>query len=225
MLSGYQGKWARPDSRPAIITSPRLRVCLVGPRLINQAFQAILTSFEDVEIAAMCSSEVVDFSELSEAGIDVVLFVAWPGVSLLTELMRQCRAGIPLPRIVVISESRLSLPGQHTFMKLEWQSSHEPIESLLHSLRGQRSPYQVGDDPDPVTESLGDSSAATLAPREIEVLHVLATGVSIDDAAALLGVSVYTVRSHLRNINAKLNTHGKLDAIMRAIRLGLIQIS
>jgi len=65
---------------------------------------------------------------------------------------------------------------------------------------------------------------ARLGERELEVLTVIATGLSSAEAADQLGVTVHTIRTHVRNIIAKLNARSKLDAVLIAIREGQIKI-
>jgi DNA-binding CsgD family transcriptional regulator len=67
----------------------------------------------------------------------------------------------------------------------------------------------------------GDPSAA-LTPREVEVLELAADGTSIPQLAAELALSPDTVRTHLKNIYAKLGVHNRTGAVTRAMRLGLI---
>jgi DNA-binding NarL/FixJ family response regulator len=61
-----------------------------------------------------------------------------------------------------------------------------------------------------------------LTAREREVLHVLAEGKSNKDIAALLNLSLYTVETHRRNIQEKLNLHGLAELILYAVRKGVI---
>jgi len=53
-------------------------------------------------------------------------------------------------------------------------------------------------------------------------LGLLADGLSMKDIAALHGVSIHTVHSHLRRAYQKLNARGSNNAIAIAIRTGLI---
>ena len=64
----------------------------------------------------------------------------------------------------------------------------------------------------------------SLAPREREVLETMATGLSTEEVAVRLGITVHTVRTHLRNVLNKLNAHSKLEAVVRAMRMGLIEV-
>jgi DNA-binding NarL/FixJ family response regulator len=63
-----------------------------------------------------------------------------------------------------------------------------------------------------------------LAPRERAVLQILATGVSTEETATQLAISAHTVRTHLRNAMLKLQAHSKLEAIVLALKLGLIEL-
>jgi DNA-binding NarL/FixJ family response regulator len=61
--------------------------------------------------------------------------------------------------------------------------------------------------------------------RELEVLEAMALGASTEEAAAQLDISVHTVRTHLKNAMTKLQVHSKLEAVVVALRLGLIDLS
>jgi DNA-binding NarL/FixJ family response regulator len=62
---------------------------------------------------------------------------------------------------------------------------------------------------------------AELSEREIEVLQLLATGLSNDEIAARLFVSVNTVKKHVANILAKLHLENRIQAAGLAVRIGL----
>lgn len=64
----------------------------------------------------------------------------------------------------------------------------------------------------------------SLAPRELEVLQTLATGVRLDEAGDRLGISVHTVRSHMRKIMDKLDARTRLEAVVTAVNAGLIEL-
>jgi LuxR family maltose regulon positive regulatory protein len=61
-----------------------------------------------------------------------------------------------------------------------------------------------------------------LTPAEIAVLQLVASGMSAPQAAAALGRSTHTVRTHLRNAYAKLGAHGRTAALAKARALGLL---
>ncbi len=67
-----------------------------------------------------------------------------------------------------------------------------------------------------------EDSYELLTPREREVLQLLAEGKSNKDIAAVLGLSLYTVDTHRRNLQDKLNLHSFPELILYALRKGVI---
>lgn len=72
------------------------------------------------------------------------------------------------------------------------------------------------DDEDPGIESL--------TAREIDVLELVAQGLSNKEAADRLGISDQTVKFHLASITGKLGAANRTDAVRRAVRRGLITL-
>lgn len=62
-----------------------------------------------------------------------------------------------------------------------------------------------------------------LTPREKEVLRMMAEGTSSRDIAKKLGISYTTVRTHIRSLGSKLGVHSKLEAIVKARELALVE--
>lgn len=65
---------------------------------------------------------------------------------------------------------------------------------------------------------------ATLTDRERDILRRLAAAATVDDMASGLVLSEHTVRNHVRNILAKLGASSKLEAVVIAVRHGLVSI-
>ena len=63
----------------------------------------------------------------------------------------------------------------------------------------------------------------SLTAREKEVLRLMAEGVSSRDIADKLGISYATVRTHIRSLGAKLGVHSKVQAIVKARELALVE--
>jgi len=66
------------------------------------------------------------------------------------------------------------------------------------------------------------STRSGLTARELEVLRLLADGLRAGPIAAALGLSLATVRNHIRAILRKLGCHSQLEAVAEARRRGLI---
>jgi DNA-binding CsgD family transcriptional regulator len=65
---------------------------------------------------------------------------------------------------------------------------------------------------------------AGFTPREIEVLRLVADGQDTVTVALRLGIAPHTVEWHVRHLIEKLGAHSKLQAVVTAARLGLIEI-
>jgi len=63
-----------------------------------------------------------------------------------------------------------------------------------------------------------------LTARELEVLRMMATGLSTEALAAKLFVSTNTVRNHIQSVLMKLGAHSKLEAVAIGIREGLVAL-
>lgn len=63
-----------------------------------------------------------------------------------------------------------------------------------------------------------------LTPREMEVLGLLAEGLSNKAIARRLGISVHTAKFHVRALIDKLDAVGRTDAVAHAARRGVIQL-
>jgi PAS domain S-box-containing protein len=62
-----------------------------------------------------------------------------------------------------------------------------------------------------------------LTPRQAEVLRHLAAGCSTQQIAKHMGLSVETVRNHIRGVLRKLGAHSRLEAVANARKLGLLK--
>lgn len=65
-------------------------------------------------------------------------------------------------------------------------------------------------------------SDATLTPREVEVLRMLAEGLANKNIAWKLGISEHTVKFHIASIFNKLNASSRAEAVAIGMRQGLI---
>jgi DNA-binding CsgD family transcriptional regulator len=81
-----------------------------------------------------------------------------------------------------------------------------------------------------VTVALSDGVSATadddvlLTPRELEVLALLAEGMSNKAIARRLGISVHTAKFHVGALIDKFDAIGRTDAVAHAARRGVIQL-
>ncbi|WP_240771170.1 response regulator transcription factor [Nocardioides sp. GY 10113] len=66
--------------------------------------------------------------------------------------------------------------------------------------------------------------ALKLTERELEVLRLVAKGLSNREVAHRLAISENTVKNHVRNMLEKLQLHSRMEAVMYAVREKLVEI-
>ncbi|MCJ7606201.1 MAG: response regulator transcription factor [Dehalococcoidales bacterium] len=70
-----------------------------------------------------------------------------------------------------------------------------------------------------------ESLISPLTPREIEILEYIAQGYLNKQIAAELGISEQTIKNHVTSILRKLNANARTEAVVVAIKQGLIKIT
>jgi LuxR family maltose regulon positive regulatory protein len=111
----------------------------------------------------------------------------------------------------------------------------EPLRSLLSSFRGsieKQSPdtkYELSGYVDKLLSAFAQPKAVLqsrliepLSQRELEILRLLPTELSVPEIARELVVAVSTIRSHTKSIYSKLGVNNRRAAVNRAAELNLI---
>ena len=60
--------------------------------------------------------------------------------------------------------------------------------------------------------------------REVDVLRLIAQGLNNKAIAASLYISENTVKNHVRSIHEKLQVHSRMEAVVQAVREGLLEV-
>ena len=89
--------------------------------------------------------------------------------------------------------------------------SPEVAESMLAEVRRVDRGKEAGDEP-------------VISKREEEVLQLVADGLLLPEVAARLYISVKTVKNHLASIYQKLDARDRTQAVLRAVRMGIIRL-
>jgi len=87
----------------------------------------------------------------------------------------------------------------------------DELESALRRLRHRRA-----------ADADARQRLERLTPRERQILERMATGASAPEIARALGMSPHTLRTHVQNILTKLGVHSKMEALVLAIRHGVV---
>jgi LuxR family maltose regulon positive regulatory protein len=109
-------------------------------------------------------------------------------------------------------EANLSFIQESGLLKYAKQLSGSFIRSI--EKRPSSVPGTIQPDQRKLIEPLSD--------RELEVLDMMAEGLSNPVIAERLYLSTNTIRTHARNIYVKLEVHNRLEAVNKARKIGLL---
>ena len=91
-----------------------------------------------------------------------------------------------------------------------------PLEEVVELLRFARIRREQ--------EQEARQALTQLTPREKEVLQALAEGLDSKDIAKRLSISATTERNHVASILAKLGLHSRLQALVLAVKHGIVEL-
>jgi DNA-binding NarL/FixJ family response regulator len=212
-----------------------LRVVVADDQaLVRAGFRMILTA-DGIEVVAEASNGLEAVDAVERHRPDVVLMdIRMPDMDGLTAT-RQILTGGETPRVIMLTTFDLD---QYVYAALTAGASGFLLkdvtpEQLVSAVRLVRSGdallapaitrrlvqrfAQQDTDPPAIHRDL-----SALTPRELEVLGLLAHGLSNAELAARLHLSEATVKTHVARILAKLGLRDRVQAVVVAYRTGLV---
>lgn len=125
-----------------------------------------------------------------------------------------------------LAKRQQTLQQQALLQKLEHDLASD-LETVRATISGQ--PFELAPaarppvSPKPQASSDADKRLVEpLSERELEVLRLLAAGMSNQEIAEELVLTIYTVKWHTRSLYSKLNVRNRSEALIRGTELGLI---
>jgi DNA-binding NarL/FixJ family response regulator len=146
------------------------------------------------------------------------------------EAIKKLRAAAPAARVVMLSAfdnptyvARAVSAGAHDYL-LKTASRAELIAAVTGAAQGA-SPTRAGE-LKRVATAMAKREATTdvgvqLTPRETQVLRLIAMGLSNQEIADSLEISVETVKEHVQNLLRKTSLNDRTQAAVWALRNGL----
>jgi DNA-binding NarL/FixJ family response regulator len=212
-----------------------IRVLLVDDQgLVRAGFRMILSAEPDLEVVGEAGDgrEAVTLAE--SLAPDVVLMdVRMPGLDGI-EATRRITARDDAPRVLVLTTFDLD---EYVYASLRAGASafllkDAPEQQLLAAIRvvadggslfapsvTRRLIEKFVDQPEP-----GDApSLGELTGRELEVLRLMARGLSNAEIAAELVVSEHTTKTHVASVLQKLELRNRVQAVVLAYESGLVR--
>ncbi len=214
----------------------RIRVLIVDDHaLFRRGLELVLAVEPDLEVVGEAADGIAAIDMAAELAPDVVLMdVRMPGVGGI-EATRRIRTEQPMTKVVMLTVSEDeedlfdAIRAGATGYLLKELSIEEVADTVRAVARGQAlvSPSMAAKLLTEfnllsrrVAEQHGD--APRLTDRELEVLRLVAKGMSNKEIATELVIAENTVKNHVRNILEKLELRTRMEAAMYAVREKLI---
>jgi two-component system response regulator DegU len=224
--------------------SVKIQVYVISPQsLFRQGIQHSLSLTPDIN--------VVGTSDINEGILSIVDNLP-PDVALL-DIDGAADAGLPLARKIKQHSSSIAIVvlasnpnDEQLFEVLKGQaasylSKQTTADNLVETIR------RVARGEHPINESLttrprvaeqvllqfqelsrrteAEEFISPLTPREMEILKYIGQGLLNKQIAVELGISEQTIKNHVTSILRKLNANARTEAVVLALRQGLITIN
>lgn len=215
-----------------------IRVLLVDDQpLFREGLAVLLDNHPDTEVVGEAGNGQEALAQVAVCQPDVVLMdVRMPvldGVAA-TRLLHQEWPRLPVIILTTFEDDDQVFDGLRAGAVgylLKDVSSQKLVEAIKTAVRGETFlqpsiAAKVVAELNRVSRQIRPSTPSPLveplSERELEILHLLATGISNREIAQQLFITEGTVKNHVTNILGKLNVRDRAQAVLHAKELGLI---
>ena len=223
-----------------------IRVMVVEdqPKILRSQLK-LLQDSPEVEIVGTALSGEAALDELGRVTPDVILCdLGLPRMSGI-DLTREVKARWPGVEVLIftIFDEEEKVLGAVQAGASGYLLKGAPVEKIVEAIRDVKdggsviqpslarrllAAFHVKEDPgaEPAAppEQPVKGAKSVLTTREIEILRLIAKGLSNNEAASVLNLSRATVRTHLEHIYQKLEVTNRVEAVTEGIRKGLIAV-
>ncbi|MCG3751110.1 response regulator transcription factor [Amycolatopsis sp. Poz14] len=217
--------------------SAPLRVLVADDQvLVRTGLVTIIDAQPDLEVAGECGDGQAAVELARELSPDVVVMdVRMPVLDGITATRLLAGSDVAAPvKVLVVTNFNLD---ENVYQALRAGASgfllkDAPPDQLLHGIRTVASGAALLD-PEVTRQLVGryatrirpaaaDPGDLPLAPRELEVLRLVAEGLSNSEIAAALVLSQETVKTYVSRMLAKLGVRDRVQAVVYAYRHGVV---
>jgi DNA-binding NarL/FixJ family response regulator len=205
--------------------SERITVMVVDDHpVVRHGIASLLESEEDIEVVAQARSGEEAVRLHAEHGPAVTIMdLRLPGMSGV-DAIRRIRAASPDALVVVLTtydgdeDIHQALEAGARAYLLKDSFTEEVVETVRAVHGGAR---RV---PEAIARRLAERPPLSdLSPRELEVLRLVARGMTNKDIADELGIAEGTVKIHVTRLLGKLGVDDRTAAVMIALQRGIIR--
>ncbi len=203
--------------------------------VVRRGLQVILAHAAGIEVVGTASNGEQAVAYTAELAPDVVLIDLKMPILTGVEATRQIVRGFPAVRVLVLTTYDAdewvfdALRAGASGYLLKETDSVDLIRAIHETAAGQTrlDPQVAGKVVAGFRQGVRPVSAAALAQfteRERTVLQLMANGKTNQEIAAELFLAVGTVKNNVSNIIGKLHVHDRTQAVIHALRLGIVSL-
>ena len=214
-----------------------IRVLIVDDHaLFRRGLQMVLEGEKDIEVVGEANDGAEAIKQAESTSPDVVLMDVRMPKRTGIEATRAIKDTLPLTKILMLTVSDEeedlyeAVKAGATGYLLKEISIEEVANAIRAVVTGQSliSPSMASKLLSEFNNLAKQAQQKVLAPkltdRELQVLKLVAQGLSNREVAEQLFISENTVKNHVRNILEKLHLHSRMEAVVYAVREKLLDI-
>jgi two-component system, NarL family, response regulator len=194
--------------------------------LMRVGIAAIINARPDMTVVAQAETGEDAVKLFPQCRPDVTLMdLRLPGKMGGVEAIAAVRSSHPLARFIVVTtyEGDADIHRALEAGAQGYVIKGMPYQTLVEALQKVHSGRRFV--PPPVERALASRMPdSELSSREMEVLRLLMSGKKNKDIASLLGITEATVKSHVSAILMRLNVNDRTEAVVTALRRGLVHL-
>ncbi len=217
-----------------------IRVLLVDDHaIVRDGIRSLLTTEPDIRVVGEADNGTDGVLMAEQLQPDVILMdLVMPEMGGI-EATRRIMAGQPRARILVLTsfdaEEKVfpAIKAGAMGYLLKDSDSEDLVRAIRQVHRGESSLdpkiarkvlREMWAEPRPEPDTAQDDTVEPLTEREVEVLKLVAQGLSNEEIAQQLVIAERTVRTHVSNILGKLHLANRTQATLYALRQGLASL-
>jgi DNA-binding NarL/FixJ family response regulator len=217
----------------SVATHPVRIVVVDDQALFRTGLSRLLNEDERLEVVGQAEDGLAAVDVVAKLKPDVVLMdLKMPNLDGI-EATRRILAGNPAVKVLVLTSFDAdtsiiqALKAGAAGYVLKDSQAEGIVSSILAVMSGERVMASA------VAQRVLDMLTGTTTPkefydgltsREVEILKLLASGMANKQIAYKLGISEKTVRNHVSNMYEKLQIFDRAQAVLYAVRKGLIEL-
>lgn len=200
--------------------------------MVRESLVSVLQADGDVQVVAQASDGIEAIEKALEVRPDIVVVdLSMPRLNGI-EVVRRLREALPDTRVLVLTmhqEDEYVLQAVRAGASGYLVKDSAAAELLaavrsLHAGRGYFGPQAAKTLAEQVQhpERALEDPYGRLTPREREVFHLMAEGMTTKEIARRLGISVKTAENHRGRVLDKLDVRNSAELVRYALRKGLL---